>query len=75
MKTIGEQDGGLKPDLHCLSAALDAAGGSGDWEAALRLLDEMRASGIKPDEFVYRWVAPLVGVRLFSFTDGQERRP
>jgi len=56
MKTIGES--GLKPDLHCLSAALDAAGGSGEWESALRVLDEMRASGIKPDAFVYRYVGP-----------------
>ncbi|CAN0311387.1 unnamed protein product, partial [Hapterophycus canaliculatus] len=54
MKTIGEEPGGLKPDLHCLSAAIDAAGGAGEWEAALRLLDEMRSAGIKPDGFVYR---------------------
>lgn len=54
MKTIGEEAGGLKPDLHCLSAAIDAAGGAGEWEAALRLLGEMRSAGIKPDGFVYR---------------------
>ena len=54
MKTIGDEVGGLKPDLHCLSAAIDAAGGVGDWESAVRLLDDLRAAGIKPDGFVYR---------------------
>lgn len=54
MKTIGDEVGGLKPDLHCLSAAIDAVGGVGDWESAVRLLDDMRAAGIKPDGFVYR---------------------
>lgn len=54
MKTIGDEAGGLKPDLHCLSAAIDAAGGAGEWEAALCVLDDLRAAGIKPDDFVYR---------------------
>lgn len=54
MKTIGDEVGGLKPDLHCLTAAIDAAGAVGDWESAVRLLNDMRASGIKPDGFVYR---------------------
>lgn len=54
MKTIGEEPGGLKPDLHCFSAAIDAAGGVGEWESALRIIDDMRAAGIRPDGFVYR---------------------
>lgn len=46
----------LKPDLFCLSAAIDAAGRSGQTEVALRLLGDLRAAGIQPDRFVYRYV-------------------
>lgn len=59
MKTIGEEPGGLKPDLHCLSAAIDAVGAGGDWESAMRVLNDMRAAGIKPDGFVYRLERPI----------------
>lgn len=48
MKTLN-----LAPDVKTWSILLDAYGSKGDLEGALAALEEMQASGLKPDVIVY----------------------
>lgn len=58
------RDSGIAPNEFSYTAAANACARTGDWEGALRLLEQMRdRDGVEPNEFTYTAAVRDRGVR------------
>lgn len=46
-------EGGLVPGVSSYNIVVDSLARAGEWEQALRVLEEMKSIGVRPTEFTY----------------------